>query len=211
MKSRKKIISLILCLSLVLGNVAVFASEANPTANTKVSVDTKSTTDTEGVVEERGVGTLVTAGGWALADGPLPIGDMIAGGLIVFEAGKLVVDHAPALFEWIMDFISEVLNSDKVKDGDEVKVKFPETPGEMNDLTGVSGQRVLDTPSTPGRRKTEWKLPNGNKVTNERHPYGVGYPASHTGWHWHVETPTGRSTGYLAGQNIPNVLWDGLD
>jgi len=44
----------------------------------------------QGLAEAQQLGLL--AGGFALADGPLPVGDIIAGGIIIVGGGKLLID-----------------------------------------------------------------------------------------------------------------------
>ena len=220
----KKILSLLLCMAIIICNIPVFANEHTiiHTINTTENITDDITDDianditddtTEADIAPSSLqDAIITAGGWSIIDGPYPIGELLGAGLIIYEGSKIIVHKAPSLFSWLKAAVGVVFNETKVKDGDKVNVKFPGIPGAMDKLTGVKGKRVLDTPATPGRNKTVWELPNGNRVVNEKHPYdkGQGAPESHTGWHWHVEVNGTHSTGYVAGQNIPDVVWKGL-
>ncbi|NOZ70370.1 MAG: hypothetical protein GXP38_00410 [Chloroflexi bacterium] len=96
-----------------------------------------------------------------------------------------------------IDAITDASNSEADKFGDK--------PEDMDDYLGFEGERVPDGPNTPGRGKVIWK-PNGNtKITYEAHPYdaGAGAPPSHTGPHWHVDTPTMTHKTYVPGDPIP--------
>jgi hypothetical protein len=45
------------------------------------------------------------------------------------------------------------------------------TPEEMDELLGLPGTRIPDTPSTPGRNKVVWQPSERVRITYEQHPY----------------------------------------
>jgi len=63
---------------------------------------------------------------------------------------------------------------------------WPSTAEESDAFVGVTGTRIPDSPTTPGRSKVPWKLSDDLAVTYEQHPYDLGGPLSHTGPHWHM-------------------------
>lgn len=83
-------------------------------------------------------------------------------------------------------------------------IVFPDTPEELDELLGQEGRQIPDGPSTPGREKVKWRMPDGTTVTYEQHPYHEGAPDYHTNPHYHVdipgETPHQR---FLPGDTIP--------
>jgi hypothetical protein len=82
--------------------------------------------------------------------------------------------------------------------------KWPDTPQKMDTLLGFEGERVPDG-DYPGRNKVQWKPASSVKITYEEHPYDIprGAPSSHTGPHWHLDTPGNPHQTYRPGQNIP--------
>ena len=80
---------------------------------------------------------------------------------------------------------------------------WPETAEEMDEMLGIEGTRVPDGPTTPGRNKVTWEPNAHTKITFEQHPYDQGAPDSHTGPHWHLDTPAGSHERYFPGEPIP--------
>ena len=84
--------------------------------------------------------------------------------------------------------------------------KFPTKSQELDDILGVPGVKVPDGPLTPGIDKTKWKLPTGNVVTHEKHPYDVGAPDFHTQEHYHVDGPGYSHPRFSPGNPIPPIF-----
>lgn len=214
----RKLISKILCVTLLASTISMplFAKDTTSeeiVVSTNIGeVELEDEIPPEDVDEREpeSVEALVTAGGFAVADGPLPIGDMIASGILIFEGGCLVVDYAPSFFEWLADTIGSVFNKSKVKDGAKIKAKFPDNTGDMDELTGKKGEHKPDTKSTPGRKKTVWDLGNGKSVVREKHPYDKQATKQHRSWHWHYNDGNGNHYTYSPGDTIPTAVWEAI-
>jgi RHS repeat-associated protein len=81
---------------------------------------------------------------------------------------------------------------------------FPKTPAELDGILGTPGTRIPDGPTTPGRGKVVWTMPDGTKITFEQHPYHPNAPDWHQGPHYHVDPPGGPPhQRFLPGDPIP--------
>jgi hypothetical protein len=84
---------------------------------------------------------------------------------------------------------------------------WPGTPEELDAMLGTTGRRVPDGPTTPGRGKVIWDLPNGKRITNEAHPYHTDAPAFHREPHYHVDQ-AGASNHSPSGRRLPGDPFD---
>lgn len=209
----KKLLCLLLCFSFFASSLVVYANDsiAYVANQQEESTFEDQISDEDQISEERGLGNvLVKAGGLAVADGPIPIGDLLATGYLTYKAGELIVSQSANFFDWLVDNILDIfLSEGDVEDGDEVEVKFPEFKDELDELLGIKGQNIPDGASTPGRKKTVWNLGNGDSIRREKHPYDTEADASHRGWHYHVELGSNK-TRHLKGDTIPNGVWEKL-
>lgn len=156
---------------------------------------------------KRSTESLVLAGGLAISDGPLPIGDLIATGIITYEAGKLVVSHGPNFWKWLKKSINNVFTKEKdIKDGTIIAAKFPKNTGDMDKMLGQKGDHKKDGPNEPGRKKTVWKK-NKNEIVREKHPYDKDAPRQHRSYHWHTYIDGIKET-YNPGDIIPAIVFE---
>ena len=79
---------------------------------------------------------------------------------------------------------------------------WPDTPEELDAMLGITGTRVPDGSTTPGRGKVIWDLPSGKRITSEAYPYHTDALAFHREPHFHVDeagakshSPSGRRPG----------------
>jgi hypothetical protein len=73
----------------------------------------------------------------------------------------------------------------------------------MDELLGMTGERIPDLPNTPGRDKVIWNPSDNIKITYEQHPYHQNAPDFHTEPHWHVDWPGVNHRRYLPGDPMP--------
>ena len=81
--------------------------------------------------------------------------------------------------------------------------KWPNTAQEMDDFLKMPGEKIPDSPTTPGRDKTVWKPNKDTKITREQHPYHPDAPDWHKDPHWHLDTPAVEHERFLPGDDIP--------
>lgn len=106
------------------------------------------------------------------------------------RSGAADTEPDPELEAFLADKRSE-LDDDRSADADDLDevATWPDTPAEMDEALGIEGTEIPDGPTTPGRNKVEWDLPDGTKVTYEQHPYHPNAPAWHREPHWHYDKP----------------------
>jgi RHS repeat-associated protein len=97
--------------------------------------------------------------------------------------------------------------SNKPKTNTDTKEKtFPENPKDMDDILGRQGKKVKDGPTTTGRDKTKWEMPNDISITHEQHPYDTNAPDFHKGPHYHVDGPGFNHNRFMPGDAMPNIF-----
>ncbi len=153
---KKRILSIMLVLTLMTTLIvpASAVEVSNPVDSSAIvseketSISEENFKDTNDPENTKGYAEiLVTAGGLAVADGPLPIGDLLASGLLTYAAGKLVVEKAPSVWDWIFSAVSSIFISESdLDEGDEIKVKFPSGTNDMDELLGVDGEHDTYAP-----------------------------------------------------------------
>jgi hypothetical protein len=84
---------------------------------------------------------------------------------------------------------------------------WPDTPEELDAMLGITGRRVPDGPTTPGRGKVIWDLPSGKRITYEAHPYHTDAPSFHREPHYHVDQ-AGASNHSPSGRRLPGDPFD---
>ena len=84
---------------------------------------------------------------------------------------------------------------------------WPGTPEELDAMLGIKGTRVPDGPTTSGRGKVIWDLPNGKRITYEAHPYHSDAPAFHREPHYHVDE-AGAKSHSPSGRRLPGDPFD---
>ena len=84
---------------------------------------------------------------------------------------------------------------------------WPDTPEELDAMLGITGARVPDGPTTPGRGKVIWDLPSGKRITSEAHPYHTDALAFHREPHFHVDE-AGAKSHSPSGRRLPGDPFD---
>jgi RHS repeat-associated protein len=87
--------------------------------------------------------------------------------------------------------------------------RWPQTPEEMDKFLRMTGNRIPDGPTTPGRGMVRWQL-GRIRITFEKHPYDVTSHPFHRGPHWHLDSPGwGPHSRFLPGDPIPGFPGSG--
>jgi len=82
--------------------------------------------------------------------------------------------------------------------------KWPSIPEKMDEYLGISGKKIPDSPSTPGRGKTEWKPDADRKIIFEQRPYHPSAHEWHRGPQYHLDMPgLTPHTRFLPGEHFP--------
>ena len=84
---------------------------------------------------------------------------------------------------------------------------WPDTPEELDAMLGITGTRVPDGPTTPGRGKVIWDLPSGKRITSEAHPYHTDALAFRREPHFHVDE-AGAKSHSPSGRRLPGDPFD---
>lgn len=100
-------------------------------------------------------------------------------------------------------------STSKPKQGTPAKSKskvFPQNPKDMDEILGKKGKPVKDGPTTQGRNKIKWELPDDIRITHEKHPYDFKAPDFHKGPHYHVDGPGYDHVRFMPGDLLPNIF-----